>query len=143
VFWIITFSTFTSRYSDFDGYWLFGFLVEDIQELQFDLIGKIVEPSQPEPIEAVRYLAVAKFREQLGKAGLPMSCVRDAYLVITKSPNPTQGYVNGRLTSGHTVEFMAKAATDLGKLYERRVSKFVAPHNPAVEHQSSRYWSRS
>ena len=30
--------TFTSRYSDYDGYWLFGFLVADLKDLRIDLL---------------------------------------------------------------------------------------------------------
>jgi hypothetical protein len=30
--------TYTSRYSDYDGYWLFGMLVRDVEELSIDLL---------------------------------------------------------------------------------------------------------
>jgi hypothetical protein len=32
--------TYTSRYSEIRGYWLFGFLVPDLGELHFDLLSR-------------------------------------------------------------------------------------------------------
>ena len=32
--------TFTSRYSDFDGYWVFGFLIESMDRVRIDLLSE-------------------------------------------------------------------------------------------------------
>ena len=32
--------TYMSRYSDYDGYWLFGFLIEDMGELEINILGQ-------------------------------------------------------------------------------------------------------
>ena len=40
--------TYVSRYSDYDGYWLFGFLVGDLGELRINLLGQSVsDPDTP------------------------------------------------------------------------------------------------
>jgi hypothetical protein len=42
-------ATFTSGYSDYDGYWLFGFLLKDADELRIDLLNpnSDIPPSAP------------------------------------------------------------------------------------------------
>jgi len=130
--------TYTSRYSDFDGYWLFGFLVEVIRELRIDLIEVRAECNETTPIATAERLGVTKFSEQMEKAGLPTSCIREAHLKITKSPELIDGFVNGWLSSGYQVKFVVEAVTDLGKTYESTMSLFVAPHNPKVERRSGR-----
>ena len=62
--------TYTSRYSDFGGYWLFGFLVADLAELQINLLGQDVsDPASPSGVAISS--AVAKFDEQREKSQRP------------------------------------------------------------------------
>ncbi len=56
--------TYTSRYSDFDGYWLFGFLVSDLGEFRIDLLAP--NPGEPNtPLAVAVQLAAAKFDDQM------------------------------------------------------------------------------
>src|SRR5262249_55253236 len=64
--------TYTSRYSDSDGYWLFGFLVADLGELRIDLLAPPASDSEGPLGVAVRS-AAAKFADQMQKAGLVRS----------------------------------------------------------------------
>ena len=130
--------TFISRYSVVDGYWLFGFLVEDIQTTRIDLMGRNFEETD-EPISIAKQLAVRKFAEQIDKANIPISWLGEAFLEITKSPNPKECYVNGRLCTGYEMEFVANAVTDKGKFYKSTSTIIVAPHNPSIETQSRRH----
>lgn len=130
--------TFTSRYSDVGGYWLFGLLAEEIDHLRIDLMGQGPGGTDQTPLAVARSLAGTKFAEQLAKADVPKSCLREAFLVITKSPDPRLGDVNGHVSSGHDVTFTARAVTDLGKAYESATSLFIAPHDPGVELRSTR-----
>ena len=130
--------TFTSRYSDFDGYWLFGFLVEDIAGMRIDLLDDDDDRARVSPSAFTKWLAARKFAEQLAKAGLPKSWLREARLDISKSPEHRPGLVNGRSSSGYDVKFQAHAVTDLGKAYARTASIFVAPHDPKIELRSAR-----
>src|SRR5262249_41036521 len=122
--------TFTSRYSDFDGYWLFGFLVENLDTLRIDLLGEIHEDADSTALGFARRLAARRFSEQIAKAGLPKEWVREAYLDISKSSQGKIGVVNGRRCSGYDVKFEAHVVSDLSRAYERTGSIFVAPHDP-------------
>jgi len=130
--------TYTSRYSDLDGYWLFGFVVSDLEELEIDLLGPTVGPMMSTPVAAAIHLAGQRFREQMEKAGLSVSCLKEATLQITKLPDSRSGFVNGRVCAGHTLQFLARAVSGSGETYESDKSVFVAPHNPRVEQRSRR-----
>lgn len=130
--------TYTSRYSDYDGYWLFGFLVKNIQNTRFDLMHLTEDTSDKSPIAFAKRQAAILFREQIKKADLSMTFLREAYLEIIKLPEECQGLINGHVCFGFKLKFISKATTDFGKAYEREVSIFVAPHNPKLEFQSTR-----
>jgi hypothetical protein len=132
--------TYVSRYSDYDGYLLFGFLVDDLGdrgELKVNLLVQGVrDPDTPTGIAALS--AAAKFEDQRQKAGLAPSQVRDAWLTIQRLPGLVSGAVNGHSCSGFNLSFSAGATMDDGKRYERKRVVFVAPHNAAVELRSAR-----
>jgi hypothetical protein len=130
--------TFTSRYSDFNGYWVFGFLVESIDRVSIDLLGASTWNTDTAPLAFTRRLASQRFADQITKAHFPTSWVQEARLNIAKSPVVRLGVVNGHSCSGYDVRFLAYAVTDLGKTYETALSIFVAPHNPKVERRSGR-----
>ncbi len=130
--------TFTSRYSDFDGYWVFGFLVEGMDTVRIDLLGEVAEGADSTPSGFVRRLAALKFSEQIAKVGLLKAWFREAYLEISKSPESKRGVVNGRSSSGYDLRFQAHVVTDLGRAYESTESIFVAPHDPKIELRSAR-----
>lgn len=131
-------ATFTSRYSDFGGYWLFGLCVVDLDAVTLDLLDDSPDVDDSTPWGLARSLAVQKFGEQIAKVGLPSCWIRKAHLDISKSPTPLLGAVNGYRTSGHIVIFEARVVTDLGREYRRKTSVFVAPHDPKMESRSSR-----
>src|SRR5262245_28787953 len=86
--------TYTSRYSDSDGYWLFGFLVADLGELRIDLLAPPASDSEGPLGLAVRS-AAAKFADQMQKAGLVCPQIQEAWLTIRKLSGQTAGSVNG------------------------------------------------
>lgn len=128
--------TFTSRYSDYDGYWLFGFLVLE-SEIIIDLLGDASDDASP-PLRAARELARMKFREQLGKSGLPRSTVQRASLYVERPPTPEEGLAGNWRRSGFGVRFRAIAVADNGRSYQREEVVFVAPHDPRFESRSAR-----
>ena len=130
--------TYTSRYSDYDGYWLFGILIGDVGELNIDLLSPSVDPTASAPMAIAIRLAAQKFREQMEKAGSGVSCVREGWLNITKLPDSQRGVVNGRVCNGQNLRFVAKVVSDYGKTYESKLSLFVAPHDSTVESRSTR-----
>jgi hypothetical protein len=122
--------TFTSRYSDHRGYWLFGFLVVDFETLDFDLLA---DPLGQRLSDATHRLAVDRFMEQLAKAGLDRSNVADARLRIVRGHQTTR-----RQHEGWDVHFVALAVADSGRQFECRKTVFVAPHDPTFERRSAR-----
>src|SRR5437867_4191419 len=99
--------TYTSRYSDYDGYWVFGMLIGDVGELRIDLLHPSIATTMAAPVAAAIQLAAQKFQEQMEKSGLTVSCAREAHLVITRLPESREGAVNGRACTGHDVRFVA------------------------------------
>lgn len=133
--------TYTSRNSDYQGYWLFGMLVrEGLPELWIDLLN----PSNTSPkvtslvVSVTAKLAVQKFQEQMERAGLPLSCVSEAYLEIARFPDLLKGQVNGRICGLHKVRFLARVVCNHGKTFESEFTLFIAPHNPLAESRSTR-----
>ena len=121
---------YTSRNSDYEGYWVFGMLVSEMGELRIDLLGSNVGSMEKTPIQVAKLLAVQKFMEQMEKAGGNLARIKEAYLNVTKLPGSKNGMVNGRVCVGFTVRFMARAVSNHGNGYESEISVFVAPHNP-------------
>jgi hypothetical protein len=133
--------TYVSRNSDYDGYLLFGFLVGDLGELKINLLGQSV--SDPEtPLGVAILSAAVRFEDQMRKASLVRSQVRDAWLTIRKLPGLVEGSVNGHPSTGFNLSFLAGAVVDDGKRYQRERVVFVAPHNAEVERQSAREENR-
>ena len=130
--------TYTSRYSDYDGYWLFGMLIGESEQFSIDLLDTYSKPSERALMTAAVQLAATKFKEQMVKAGLSLSCIREAKLAVSKSPDVRSGYVNGHRCAGFDVSFAARAVSPNGKAYECQKSVFVAPHDPEVELRSTR-----
>jgi hypothetical protein len=60
--------TYMSRYSDYRGYWLFGFLVSDLLESEFDLLDRGAGDSET-PLAIAERLAATRFEDELRKAG--------------------------------------------------------------------------
>lgn len=133
--------TFMSRYSEYDGYWLFGFLVQG-EPQQIDLLGEHSETGSPRD-NAAR-LAQTKFANQLEKTGIATSELRSATLWIARLPGEVCSRVhivipypphelerNGHFLKCH-VE--VRLRDDSAFTVERTV--FVAPHDPDLETRS-------
>jgi hypothetical protein len=129
--------TYTSRNTDFDGYWLFGFLVSELGELRIDLLAPNAgEPNSP--LGAAVQLAAAQFDDQMRKAGLVRSQVREAWLTIRKLSGSVGGSIGGHACAGNNLSISAWALMDGGRRYEQEKIMFVAPHNAKIELRSAR-----
>ncbi len=125
--------TYTSRYSDYRGYWLHGQLPLDLQEWTIDLLGAA---SEREGVKEVAHrLAIRRFAEQLSMSGLTFDMVREATLRFTKDPNLIKGWQGDYIAAGHMVQFVARAVMDNGRVYVNEQQIFVAPHDPGKESQ--------
>jgi len=129
--------TYVSRYSEYDGYLLFGFLVADLAELRFNLLRATHDESKT-PVGVAATLAAAKFDDQRQKAGLMRPHVSDAWITIRRLPQTPVGVVSGQPCAGFTVSFLAEAKMDNGRRYHCERVAFVAPHSREIERQSAR-----
>ena len=126
--------TYVSRNSDHDGYWLFGGIHDRLDRTEIDLLdanSSNVDAS----LRAAEKLAVARFNDQMQRAGLPPSSVRVARLELSRSPADVVGFVNGRQSTGHMVLVTASAQTLNGRWFRAYQSVFVAPHDASVEYK--------
>jgi hypothetical protein len=131
--------TYTSRYSDYKGYWLFGFLVScPEQRFVINLLLPPDESNQPDTLVVAVRLAAQKFAEQIAKAGFQLSHFRSAHLEIAHSSVLRSSLVNGHLRAGYDLSFRVTAVSDDDKTYHSETSVFVAPHDPTVEFRSAR-----
>ena len=128
--------TYTSRYSEFQGYWLFGFLVADLGELRIDLLATTASASEG-PLSVAIRLAVEKFQDQVRKARVAPARVRSGRLILRRSPSAVKGTVNRHACLGYSVHFMAEVVMNDERRYEQEHVLFVAPHNPAAELRST------
>jgi hypothetical protein len=127
---------YASRYSEYHGYFLFGFLVVDLGEVEFDLLA--LPTNAESPIGVAAQLATTRFADHLQHAGLELAQVREARLRLGKLSGAIQGTVNGRPRAGFGISFSASALLDNGKRYEREKVLWVAPHDPSIESRSAR-----
>lgn len=130
--------TYTSRYSNYDGWWLFGFLADEIQQLTIDLLNPQITNSENRPLILAAQLAGRKFREQMDKNRIAISLIREARLEISKLPQSKDGFANGRASVGNEFRFAVQTTTDFGKTYKTEATIFIAPHNPKIESRSTR-----
>jgi hypothetical protein len=131
--------TLTSRYSNWHGYWLFGFIVNDLERLDYDLLIPAAGSPAETPLAHLRSLATIKFQEQLSKARLDPIHIREATLILERLPGSVEvQFHHPYTTSGYRVRFMVSAITDSGKVYECEQIIAVAPHDWTHEFQSSR-----
>jgi len=128
---------FTSRYSDFNGYWVCGFLVEDLRTVVLDLKAEVPGGAE-DAFTFARGLAIEKFGEQARKHGFVAEEIDSASVSLSRLPGIVEGFVNGRLSSGYSVSVIARAQVRKGRQREREQIICAAPHNPAVERRSSR-----
>jgi hypothetical protein len=129
---------FISRDSDYDGYWIFGILVREADEFSFDLLRANSNIEGPPVFAAAAQIARSKFAKLLEKSRIPAEFVSEGRVVISKLEPATLGLVNGRTSNGHLYSLRAEVKSDLGKQYTARKTVFIAPHDPSVEHRSTR-----
>jgi hypothetical protein len=130
--------TFTSRYSDYDGYWLFGQLLLEAETLSIDLRDEEKNSASSAVAAAACREAYTKFEDQMKKADMPIECIASAILTMTKAKTEKVGVVNHQPSSGYEVSFAVEAISDQGKKYRAEKTVFVAPHDPSIESRSNR-----
>lgn len=131
--------TYTSRYSDYGGYWLFGMIVGSLNSLTVDLLDAQDNLAAPEPFATAAQLAIRRFREQIDAARLSKCIVRQASLTIQRGKAHQMQMHYGGTCAGFDVSFRATAQTIRDKSYHCEQTLFVAPYNPQQKRQCWQY----
>lgn len=66
--------TFTSRYSDYDGYWVFGHIIQELENEEVNLLKPRTDETNT-PKDLIKKIAVEKFFQQLKKTTSSSKCV--------------------------------------------------------------------
>lgn len=128
------------RESDFDGYWVFGYLAHPPGSMiAFDLLSEPAINSSPvTPIIHAKQIAARTFAERTSRMRVPIHYITEAYLEVMTPEKQRKFWAGEHWRLGHDVEIRAVAITDLGRWYEEKITLFVAPHDPKFEHRSTR-----
>lgn len=129
-----TLSSYLSRYSQFRGYWLFGFLVPGLRALEVDLLGAPSAGDMPSDHASRRAQAV--FREQLAKAGYPRARIARGVLVLDQG-EPMHVVHEFRRGEGWRVVARVSVTTVAGRSFGAQQSVGVCSHDPLRESQSA------
>src|SRR5258706_13233250 len=108
--------TYTSRYSDDEGWWVFGLAEAKLADVHVDLLGTLDRADDP-LLEATQ-MAQSKFAEHLFKAKIPSSFVREVQLSITLPPEQSRGQVNGRRCHLPISAFSVRVVSVFGNMFE-------------------------
>lgn len=129
--------TFTSRYTSWRGYWLFGFVVMQLDGVSIDLLKGGHDPG-PFLLSLMAVKAREKFLMQLERNGVPRDRVLEARLDIKRSDELIRWRPGGLLVDreGYEVQFTAAATGRDGRIIERRRVVRIAPHDPRLERAS-------
>jgi hypothetical protein len=127
---------YVSRYSDHEGYWLFGYLVPELETLHIDLL----HPPEDEraPFQRAIDVATNRFREQLLKAGIDIDVVRTAELTLSRQSGALPVVVNDATAVGWEILAVVRVESNRGRRFETQRRLKVARHNPSVEFKSAR-----
>ena len=129
--------TFVSRYSDYDGWWLLGFLVGAAEPFEIDLLGPRVADSLAPPWSFAVELARDRFADQLRKWGIPPGALTEARLTIMTLPGTVRIPDGGRHETARPVRLVARARTAAGLSRDAVRDVRVAPHDPSKESRRS------
>jgi hypothetical protein len=120
--------TFTSRHPDYDGYWIFGYVVESLDVLSIDLLADAPVPDSPQT--ALLSIAGRTFAEQLAKAGLERSQVASAVLTLHRGePHDCDACGVPLPLHGWWITFDLVAVMDNGRTYSDGERVCVAPQS--------------
>lgn len=119
--------TFTSRNSDFRGFWLHGQFLPGLEEWAVDLLGPA--PCGDGAREYACRLARRRFAEQVNKVGLGLEVVESATLLVS------------RALELNLWRFVVQVVLDSGREVEHQTSLFVRQHDPGREFRRIRtHW---
>ena len=154
--------TFTSRNGDLDGYWIFGWVVGNVESLEIDLLQpaqakraqvvesrptvmatmmtalRMVRPTSRPAQSQLEELAIRLFSEQNTKAGARLNSIQSAVLQMSRLDSVVTRRVVDKIRSGYEVQVRVLAVDTAGRQLDCKKTIFVAPHDDRLERRSVR-----
>ncbi len=127
-------STFTSRYRDRDGWWLFGLAESSLDGITIDLLADAPGPDSAR--EQVVHDAIHQFRDQLQKQRVPLSLLVEATLQCRRGDKDRR-IAGEYVREGHDFIVIVYIKTTTGNEITRSKQLFVSPHDPHLEHRTT------
>lgn len=127
---------FLGRSSEWNGYWLFGFLPFEERPIEWTLL-PAAPPDHTTPLTHARSLASAILADQLSKAGRAGE-LTEATLSMTAVGQETRTHECGQVRTGWLIRAEIAATDHRGRLHTRAETIFVARHDRRVERESGR-----
>lgn len=127
---------FLGRSSEWNGYWLFGFLPFGEHPIEWTLL-PATSPDHTTPLTHARSLASTVLFDQLSKAGRAGE-LTEAILSMTVLGQETRTLECGLVRTGRLIRAEIAATDHRGRRHTRAETIFVAGHDSEVERESSR-----
>ncbi|HSI62782.1 MAG TPA: hypothetical protein VLE43_06675, partial [Candidatus Saccharimonadia bacterium] len=122
--------TFTSRYSDYEGYWLFGFLVDAPGVIVVDLLSADDDLAPSTPVASTRAIAIRKFRDQVEKSRIPAHWIASACLELHIPKQLVAASSGSARKPTIELKVATRIKSDLGRIYMREAYLEASPHDP-------------
>lgn len=129
--------SFTSRYTDYNGYSFWGFVLPYLDFYEIDLLKRNKNYTENILLNEFSDLANRIFLDQLGKHRIETYEILKAKLIFTIVDSSQTIDVNGYLTNASTIKVYAEAQTGLYRIYDKTMYITVAKHNPEIEFKSA------
>jgi hypothetical protein len=117
--------TFSSRYSDHNGFWIFGLWVSEHDSLLIDLLSP--QSSADSVSSSMANLAKSKFADQVTKAGFCPASFSMAQVSLARSADLVDGHAGNRPARGYRVTLTAQVVGASGREYSATCSFFAEP----------------
>jgi len=127
---------FTSRNADYRGYWIFGFIVNELEGLEIDLLLPYPKPTKAiSPMEAIEALARYRFQSIVYRHDFQIELIKEAITEnqVTQKSQYITSLKEGVLRPARGVHFKTSIVTMSGKRYNTQTIKYIRPHSPRME----------
>jgi hypothetical protein len=125
--------TIISRYSNYDGYWIYGFLIKQHESIEINLLDSIDNYPGRNPLKYFTRISINKFHTQVIKNQINEKDIQEAKLTVRNTNITSWGFVNRERSIGFDVVVEIVIVKSNGRKIVEKKNIFVAPHNPSKE----------
>jgi hypothetical protein len=130
--------TLVSRYTDYDGYWVWGMLQNETHSLDISIKGPDSNLSLTRLQLSLLGYSRRRAQELFDLSPVPFDVISELSLSVQTMPDRVMVRQGTHISNGFITNLAACATSDLNKKYRVTVQFGVAPHSFWHEHRSSR-----